>query len=114
MKHLSYCEYITPVVFEAVVLFVSVQISFFVGFLLGKSRNFRVINQSEVGQSEKSFLTQTKQMTRKEVKIDGSTFVTKSDENQLKNMGGELGNQTIVADDVSSSVSKLAQLKRNK
>jgi|688.fasta_scaffold2285781_1 hypothetical protein len=115
MKHFSYCKYIVSVILEATILFVSVQISLLVGFLLGKSRNSRVTHQIDSVQPEKSFLSQSKQAsTKKEVKIDNSTFVTKTNESQLKGTGEELGSQTIVSDDVSSSVSKLAQLKRNK
>jgi len=117
MKHYSRVKYIIKVILEAIILFTSVQLSLLVGFLLGRSRSNQALNQNTAGnQSEKSlFSHQTKQTAqRKSVKIDSSTFVTKADEEQLTGTGRELGNQTIIVDDVSASAFKLAQLKRNK
>lgn len=116
MKHYSHVKYIIDVILEAAILFTSVQLSLLVGFLLGRSRSIQALNQNPAeNQSEKSFFSQTNQtIQKKAVKIDSSTFVTKAAEEQLTGTGQELGNQTIIVDDVSASAFKLAQMKRNK
>lgn len=115
MKHYSHVKYIIDVILEAAILFTSVQLSLLVGFLLGRSRSIQVLNQNPVeNQSEKSFFRTNQAIQKKEVKIDSSTFVTKAAEEQLTGTGQELGNQTIIVDDVSTSAFKLAQMKRNK
>lgn len=50
----------------------------------------------------------------KAVKIDDSTFVTIVKSDILEKKGANLGTQTIVNDNVETSVSRLAQLKKNK
>ncbi|MBM3194444.1 MAG: hypothetical protein FJZ60_01630 [Chlamydiae bacterium] len=51
---------------------------------------------------------------RKNVEIDEKKFVTEISTNSLEKKGNDLGTKTIINDDVSSSVSKLALLKKNK
>ena len=98
---------------NALVIFVVAQFSFVLGFLLGKSlrseSTLETIDQSfRSGRSHKS----SEKMAA--VKIDATRFVTKIQDDGLVKKGNDLGTSSSVEDDIGSSVSKLAQLKKNK
>jgi hypothetical protein len=50
---------------------------------------------------------------KKVVKIDDSTFVTAVKADVLERKGATLGKESSVADNIGTSISKLAQLKKN-
>jgi len=105
---------------ESVIVFSLFQVSFLLGYIMGRHSSTApaVIttknqNDSSIMGDEPTPTIQQHQRAKKIVSIDDSKFVTNFEEN-LQGNGKVLGNQTIVADDVSSSVSKLAQLKKIK
>jgi len=105
---------------ESVIIFLLFQVSFLLGYILGRNSAIpypaSVIQRDETTRNSNAVLaTSTAKNTsgRKNILIDNSKFVT-SFEEKLQSNGKSLGNQTVVFDDVSSSVSKLAQLKGNK
>ena len=53
-------------------------------------------------------------LKKKNVTIDDTRFVTSVSSNLLANTGKDLGTKIVVEDNVGDSVSKLAQLKKNK
>jgi hypothetical protein len=81
------------------------------GYSLGKISRLSSSNSSI--DPKGSFLNQ-KNRQRKEVIMDERTFVTALSTDTLQKKSGELGTSTTVNDDVAASVSKLAQLKKNK
>jgi hypothetical protein len=107
--------------FESVIVFSLFQVSFLLGYIMGRHSSPSSVtksnNQPNVfapQESESSFSIPKQQpQSKKNISIDDSKFVTNFEES-LQGNGKSLGRQTTVTDDVSSSVSKLAQLKRNK
>lgn len=96
--------------------------AFILGFLVGRVTN-NPLQKTFVQQLLPSFDTtsdikqqnvQENKKQKKIVKIDDKTFVTSVKTDALVKKSGELGTKTTVTDDVSSSISKLAQLKKNK
>ena len=105
---------------ESVIIFSLFQVSFLLGFVLGRSSlvpSSRLPDhRAEIPKNNLETVPSVNQpveLSKKKISIDDSKFVTNFSEN-LQGNGKTLGNQTIVVDDVSSSVSKLAQLKGNK
>jgi hypothetical protein len=85
------------------------------GFILGRltgrtagfeQPEFRIISKENASKPE------VKQ--RKEITLDERKFVTTIPLDSLTDKNGELGTSTIVDDNVSTSVSRLARLKKNK
>ena len=83
--------------------------AFVLGFVVGKITSGLRIDQID---TKGSFFKQTVK-NKKVVEIDEKTFVTDITANKLVKKGAELGIQIIVNDDVSASVSKLSQFKKN-
>lgn len=101
--------------FEAVGLFLVVQISFLLGYVLGRLKGRAWTPDSSLEVEDRIFRKSfDKSLTKKKIEIDSGVFVTNSDESSLESKGATLGQQTVVDDDVSASASKLAMLKRNK
>lgn len=103
---------------ENVVVLLLFQVSFFLGYILGRissTSSKQVLVQAEATEdkpSQRSFKANLPS-SKATFSIDDSKFVTSVDKPLH---GGEkpLGNQVSVDDDVSTSASKLAQLKRGK
>ena len=97
-----------------ILFFVIVQFSFLIGYLMGKSRGFvpSVENQEKSSINPFKGTPVTKKML--EVKIDEARFVTKVKDDAFMKNDKELGKSTSVDDDIGLSVTKLAQLKKNK
>jgi hypothetical protein len=97
-----------------IIFFVIVQLSFLLGYLMGKSKGSSVQNTND----ERTHFNhpKTTSTTKKmmEVKIDEARFVTKVKDDVLVKNDKELGKSTSVDDDIGLSVTKLAQLKKNK
>ena len=96
------------------VVFMVAQFSFILGFLLGKSTKSEssLAGFSErTTDSNKSHKSLGKMVA---LKIDDTRFVTKIQDDGLVKKGNDLGTSSSVEDDIGSSVSKLAQLKKNK
>lgn len=96
-----------------IIFFILVQISFVVGILFGKNF-FHASSQQH--QNDAFALKKQQQHTNKmmEVKIDTARFVTKVNDDTFAKNDKELGKSTSVDDDIGLSVSRLAQLKKNK
>jgi len=97
-----------------IIFFVIVQLSFLLGYLMGKSKgssNQSTNDERTQFNHSKSTPTSKKML---EVKIDEARFVTKVKDDALVKNDKELGKNTSVDDDIGLSVSKLAQLKKNK
>lgn len=96
-------------------------LAFWFGYLLGRMdqiinllkprHNVKEIDEEDY-EKPKSFLQQAKEEEVKKIsKIDERKFVTKIETSFEKNFQ-KLGKETVAKDDIESSVSKLAQLKR--
>jgi hypothetical protein len=96
--------------------------SLLTGFILGRITNSRsslTIEQNKFVDTTSPISKdvdriQRQEKKRKIVEIDEKTYVTDVTTNSLIKKGGDLGTQTTVDDDVGASVSRLAQLKKNK
>jgi len=86
--------------------------AFILGFIIGKMNGKQNIGDQHVDPQGSFFKPQIRK--RKNVEIDEKKFVTEISTNSLEKKGNDLGTKTIINDDVSSSVSKLALLKKNK
>ena len=90
------------------------------GFLVGritapKQQQITYVEQKSANEMPEKF-SQIKQSNERKnvVSIDESRFVTNVSTESLTQKNGEVGTKMTVNDDVGSSVSKLAQLKRNR
>ena len=83
-------------------------VSLIIGFILGRMSQQQ--QQDKVINSKSGFFKQEAKK-KKEVKLDERTFVTSTSIETLVKKNGEIGLSTVVEDNVSASVSKLAQLK---
>lgn len=97
-----------------ILFFVIVQLSFLLGYLMGKNRGPVVQNESQEKNSINAFKNTTATKKMLEVKIDEARFVTKVKDDAFEKNDKELGKSTSVDDDIGLSVSRLAQLKKNK
>lgn len=98
----------------AVIVLITFQIAFCLGYLMGHANSSKNIVKNYDEQSNSGIKKlENQQISKKTLSIDDSKFVTNV-KHSLKNEGVFLGNQTIVDDDVSYSVSKLSQLKQKK
>lgn len=86
--------------------------AFILGFIVGKMSGNAGIGDPRIDPKGSFFNQQIRQ--RKNVEIDEKKFVTAISTDSLEKKGKELGTKTVVNDDVGSSVSKLAMLKKNK
>lgn len=95
-----------------ILVFVAIQLSFFVGYLFGKSKGTITVS-SDVGQGN---IVNQRQSTQKKsfVKIDEARFVTRIADDSFEKRNNQLGNSVAVEDDIGSSVSRLAKLKSNR
>lgn len=103
--------------FNAIVVLALVQISLIVGFILGKmSSRKEVTHERKTPEIVRKFdfSSPTKNQSAKNVSIDDSVYVTSVASNNLQKSGTDLGKTTIVEDNIESSVSKLAHLKKSK
>ena len=96
--------------------------AFVLGFLVGRVTNVpqqktfvqQLLPSLDATVDVKQQKVQEDKKQKKVVKIDDKTFVTSVKTDALVKKSGELGTNITVADDVSSSISKLAQLKKSK
>lgn len=96
-------------------IFLFSQMSFLVGFLLGRtSSNDRSAENQNMFKAQS--IRKAEHVTEKlaSVKIDDTKFVTNVTAEKFVKVGQELGKSSSVEDDIGSSVSKLAQLKQRK
>lgn len=94
-------------------VFLIAQICFCVGFALGRVTSGKTSSEFSESSSSKSTVSKQARIEKlKSVKIDEAKFVTNISFDALKKSGQDLGNNSVVDDDIGSSVSKLAQLKR--
>lgn len=84
--------------------------AFGLGFVIGKITGPKIPDQIDA----KGSFFKPAHRQKKIVEIDDKKFVTDITTEKLIKKGGELGTQVTVNDDVGTSVSKLAQLKKNK
>lgn len=104
-------------IFNAIVVLALVQISLIVGFILGKmSSRKEITHERETPEAVRKFefSAPAKNQPIKSVAIDDSVYVTSVASNNLQKSGTDLGKTTIVEDNIESSVSKLAHLKKSK
>ena len=88
-------------------------ILFVLGFVLGRVTSERGKKVSEGIQKPKSFLNDNNaNVPSGEVKIDEGKFVTKVKTDSFEKSYKELGDKKKTKQDISSSVSKLSQLKK--
>jgi hypothetical protein len=103
---------------ETVGLFLVVQISFFVGYAIGRlsPQSSKANKKAEDEFCLEEFETKIprKPPGKTKIQIDSGVFVTDANDSSLESKGSNLGQQIIVEDDVSASASKLAMLKRKK
>lgn len=95
--------------------FLIFQVSFFLGFLIGRITGKNIVHSSnDIGLSTpKKFNFGNKdENTKKAVTIDDTVFVTAVTSDSLQKIGSDIGQTLIVEDDIGSSVSKLAHLKK--
>lgn len=93
------------------VIFMIAQFTFVSGFLLGRITG----GSSGAQEQQKTFFSKPNTPAKiKAVKIDDAKFVTKVTSDSFVKKGTELGKNSSVDDDIASSASKLAQLKRGK
>jgi hypothetical protein len=98
-----------------IIFFVIVQLSFLLGYLMGKSRVYTTRQDAnEEKSSINPFKVTSTPKKMMEVKIDEARFVTKVKDDAFVKNDNELGKSTSVDDDIGLSVSKLAQLKKSK
>lgn len=95
-------------------IFLIAQFCFLSGYLFGRLTSPRSVSISQQG-GEKSQERNAKIVEKlKSVKIDEARFVTKVSDDKFEKNEKQLGSSSIVEDDISSSISKLAQLKQRK
>jgi len=100
---------------ESIVITTSILLygtAFIVGFIIGRMTVNSVISEYTIDAKGSFFKPEAKKS--KYVEIDEKKFVTSISIDSLEKKGKDLGTQTIVEDDVGSSASKLAMLKKNK
>lgn len=100
---------------ESMILMIGVLLyitSFILGFVVGRITVNKDLSDPRIEPKGSFFKNESKQ--RKLVEIDEKKFVTDISTNSLEKKGKDLGTKTTVEDDVGSSVSKLAALKKNK
>ena len=97
-----------------ILFFVITQLSFLLGYLMGKSKGSARQDVNEEKLTINPFKGTTPSKKMMEVKIDEARFVTKVKDDAFVKNDNELGKSTSVDDDIGLSVSKLAQLKKNK
>lgn len=83
-----------------------------IGFILGRLSDRSGISDTRAEPKTSFLRPEVKQ--KKEIKLDERKFVTTVSMDSLTKKNGELGTSMMVDDNVSASVSKLAQLKKNK
>lgn len=83
-----------------------------VGFILGRLSDRQKISDPRLEPRTSFLKPEIKQ--KKEIKLDERTFVTTVSMDSLMKKNGELGTSTTVDDNVSASVTRLAQLKKSK
>jgi len=94
--------------------------AFFLGFIVGRItspqsiKNIRVEDREPQYIASKSSFSNPEIHQKRVVSIDESKFVTNITAETLTKKGVELGTQITVEDDVEASVSRLAQLKKNR
>jgi hypothetical protein len=95
--------------------------AFLIGFLFGRTMSPKYVstmvssNDTSIDTKGSFFKPEKREKSEKKVvKIDDSTFVTNVSSESLEKKGSTLGTETTVEDDVGSSASKLAQLKKNR
>jgi hypothetical protein len=82
------------------------------GYLLGRVDNLINVLRQPDQRPKDFFKQQAEHAAKAAVQIDTRTVVSKIDTSSLQNVAhAALGKSTITADDINSSVSKLAQLK---
>lgn len=86
--------------------------AFILGFIVGRMTGKPYLGDPRIDPKGSFFNPQLKQ--KKNVEIDEKRFVTTVTTDSLEKKGKDLGTKTTVEDDVGSSVSKLAMLKKNK
>lgn len=95
-------------------LFSVIQLAFIVGFLLGRNQSL----SSSSGKQSSSFFADNKKDIQsnnlKKFVIDDTKFVTKVNVDKFIKNEKPLGENVVLEDDISASVSKLAHLKKNK
>ena len=97
--------------------FLLFQISLLLGFILGRitGSSPRVnVSDSLPAPRKFNFNSQetTKEINQKSLSIDDRVFVTTVASDNLQKIGSDLGQTSSVDDDIGSSVSKLAHLKK--
>lgn len=86
--------------------------AFILGFIVGRITMKQNFGDPRIDPKGSFFNPEARQ--RKIVQIDEKKFVTDVSTNSFEKKGKDLGTQTTVEDDVGTSVSKLAMLKKNK
>jgi hypothetical protein len=86
--------------------------AFILGYIIGRITGKSDIRDHRIDAKGSFFKPESRQ--RKQVEIDEKKFVTSVSTDSLQRKGKELGTQTIVEDDLATSASKLAMLKKNK
>lgn len=100
--------------FDGLTLFLVAQFCLLLGFAVGRSTAPKQSTEQTTS-LKASFGRPLDIPTKlKAIKIDENKFVTKVADSSLIKKGGDLGKNSSVDDDISSSVNKLAQMKKNK
>jgi len=86
--------------------------AFVLGCIVGRMTGKPDLGDPRIDPKGSFFKPEVRQ--RKQVEIDEKTFVTNVSTDSLEKKCKDLGTQITVEDDVGSSVSKLAMLKKNK
>ena len=84
-----------------------------IGFILGRLVD-RPVQSSDSRLDPRASFLKPEAKQKKEVKLDERKFVTTISMDSLTKKNGELGTSMTVDDNVSTSVSRLAQLKKSK
>ena len=94
----------------------AIVVGFILGRITGDYKSVRVEKRDVDDQkiNAKGSFFKPEKREKKIVKIDDSTFVTTVASDSLEKKGINLGTESSVEDNVSASVSKLAQLKKNR
>jgi len=93
-------------------VFLLVQLSFASGFCLG-----RILSpKAELSKKDEGFFAKKSDAVtqKKKISIDDAKFVTDVSAKNFQQSNLDLGKQTSVDDDISSSVNRLAHLKKSK
>jgi hypothetical protein len=86
--------------------------AFILGYIVGRITGKPDISDHRIDAKGSFFKPEIRQ--RKQVEIDEKKFVTSVSTDSLERKGKDLGTQTTVEDDLTTSASKLAMLKKNK